>query len=125
MCTICILAVTGITKSTQRHESLLQQMATERFQVGTLDSLHENNQRYHHVVFCAPPSGFEDYPKAVEEAITNIWAGPKEGGVFVFTSSGGMYVSVSSIICESYTCLSHTSPPPLLLPCLVFFSRLE
>ncbi len=95
---IFVYAVTGITKSTQRHESLLQQMANERFQVETLDSLLETTtttpqQRYRHVVFCAPPSGFDDYPAAVKHAVQHIWAGPDEGGVFVFTSSGGMYVT--------------------------------
>jgi hypothetical protein len=49
--------------------------------------------KFQNVVFCAPPSGFDDYPAAVEDAITNLWAGPSEGGAFVFTSSGGMYVN--------------------------------
>lgn len=44
-------------------------------------------------MFCAPPSGFEDYPAAVQNVLTNYWAGPSGGGVFVFTSSGGIYGS--------------------------------
>jgi hypothetical protein len=40
-------------------------------------------------VFCAPPSGFDDYPEAVRDAVTNIWDKSSDG-VFVFTSSGGM-----------------------------------
>lgn len=43
------------------------------------------------VVFCAPPSGFDDYPQAVKDAATQLWSGPSSGGSFVFTSSGGVY----------------------------------
>lgn len=60
------------------------------------------------VVFCAPPSGFEDYAAGVQECIENLWNGYSGGGsgsssstssgdsgtgggtTFVFTSSGGM-----------------------------------
>jgi nucleoside-diphosphate-sugar epimerase len=48
-------------------------------------------EKYQNVVFCAPPSGFEDYPGAIQECISETWAGSSEGGVFVFTSSGGIY----------------------------------
>lgn len=47
---------------------------------------------FDNVIFCAPPSGFEDYPGAVEYAASELWSGIESGGTFVFTSSGGMYV---------------------------------
>lgn len=47
-------------------------------------------EKFKNVVFCAPPSGFDDYPSAVKDSITNLWEGPSGGGVFIFTSSGGM-----------------------------------
>jgi hypothetical protein len=47
-------------------------------------------QKFDNVVFCAPPSGFEDYGGAVEDAVANVWSGLENGGTFVFTSSGGM-----------------------------------
>jgi len=43
-----------------------------------------------HVVFSAPPSGSEDYPGEVAAALAR-WAGPADGGRFVFTSSAGLY----------------------------------
>jgi hypothetical protein len=87
------LAVTGITKTNNRHEDILAQVGghhSDRFELKTGDEIQ--GQRYSNVVFCAPPSGFEDYPAAMEDCITNVWAGPSKGGVFVFTSSGGVYV---------------------------------
>jgi hypothetical protein len=90
-------AVTGITKTTNNHESILASVggASDRFEVKTGDECKGRN--YQNVVFCAPPSGFDDYPAALEDAITNLWAGSSEGGVFVFTSSGGVYVSYLSL----------------------------
>ncbi len=55
----------------------------------TYETIAKENQ-FQNVVFCAPPSGFEDYPGAVKEAMENLWAGPSSGGRFIFTSSGGM-----------------------------------
>ena len=61
----------------------------------TMDETYVNananpQQRFKDVVFCAPPFGFDDYPQAVEDAITKLWEGPSGGGSFVFTSSGGV-----------------------------------
>lgn len=82
--------MTGITKTKNRHESILAEVGSDdRFQVKTGDECQ--GVKFNNVVFCAPPSGFEDYPGAVEECITKTWVGPSEGGVFVFTSSGGIY----------------------------------
>ena len=82
--------MTGITKTTNNHESIREQVDADstRFLLATMEE--SGGGKYRNVVFCAPPSGFEDYPGAVEDAITNIWAGPAAGGVFIFTSSGGM-----------------------------------
>jgi nucleoside-diphosphate-sugar epimerase len=65
-----------------------------RFTLTTADALQHSEgpgKRFRSCVFCAPPSGFDDYAGAVEDAILNVWAGPPGGGVFVFTSSGGIY----------------------------------
>jgi hypothetical protein len=80
--------VTGVTKTTAHHQSILETVGSDRFSVQTADSI--SGTRFKNVVFCAPPSGFEDYPGALEDAITNVWAGANSGGSFVFTSSGGM-----------------------------------
>ena len=83
------IQVVGITKTSNNHQSILEKVGnSDRFSVKTSDEC--KGQKFQNVVFCAPPSGFEDYPSAVEEAVSNLWAGPDEGGAFVFTSSGGM-----------------------------------
>lgn len=80
--------VVGITKSKTRHEEILAEVGeSDRFSVATMKDIA--GEKYKNVVFCAPPSGFEDYPAAVEGCMKTIWAA-EEGGVFVFTSSGGM-----------------------------------
>lgn len=87
------MKVTGITKTSNRHESIKEQVlvgdaasASERFALQLTDELAETD-KYDNVVFCAPPSGFEDYPAAVQDAVQNVWSGK---GVFVFTSSGAV-----------------------------------
>lgn len=85
------LKVTGITKTKNRHKSILAEVGnSDKFSIKTGDEVA--GKTFQNVVFCAPPSGFDDYPGAVEDTIKNLWAGPSEGGVFIFTSSGGMYV---------------------------------
>lgn len=81
--------VTGITKTKDRHEAILADIGpSDRFQIMTGEEVE--GRIFKNVVFCAPPSGFDDYPGAVESIVTQTWAGPSGGGVFVFTSSGGM-----------------------------------
>ena len=94
--------VTGITKTNQRHTAIFQDVLTNayvdddnddditrnRFELRTCDEVVET--KFDNVVFCAPPSGFDDYPKAVQEAAESLWAGPEAGGVFLFTSSGAV-----------------------------------
>ena len=82
-------SVTAITKTTNRHDSILESVGdSDNFNVRTGSEC--KGEKFKNVVFCAPPSGFEDYPAAVDDAISNLWAGPSEGGTFIFTSSGGM-----------------------------------
>ena len=54
---------------------------------------------FKNIVFCAPPSGFDDYPSAIQNVIDTLWVGggvkEEEGNcddscAFIFTSSGGM-----------------------------------
>ena len=84
--------MTGITKSKSRHEDILAAVgeagASGRFEVKTSEECQ--GKTFDNVVFCAPPSGFDDYAGAVEECITTLWSGPSSGGSFIFTSSGGM-----------------------------------
>ena len=88
---VSVFQVTGITKTSNNHESILAAVGdSARFSVKTRDDC--KGEKFANVVFCAPPSGSDDYPAAVEDAASNLWAGPSGGGVFVFTSSGGMYV---------------------------------
>jgi len=74
----------------------------ERFVLKTMDEILEqyNGHSFKDVVFCAPPSGFDDYPTAVKDAATQLWSGTNEegGGSFVFTSSGGVYEGIDGEI---------------------------
>lgn len=80
--------ITGVTKTSNRHESISKQVGeNKRFVLTTADEIQ--GQKFRDVVFCAPPSGFDDYPAAVEDAVANVWEKTSDG-VFVFTSSGGM-----------------------------------
>ena len=90
--------VVGITKTPSRHEQIRsavvgQAADDDRLQLRTSDdfaSQQDADKKFKDVVFCAPPSGFEDYPAAVQSAIEEYW--DKDlGGCFVFTSSGGIY----------------------------------
>lgn len=89
--------VTGITKTTSKHEQIRSAVGgaaatadgDERLQLLSANDV-ASDAKFKDVVFCAPPSGFDDYPAAVREAIDRYW--DKDlGGCFVFTSSGGIY----------------------------------
>lgn len=83
-------SVTAITKTTTNHEKILSNFEDcDNFNVVTMDSI-KGKEKFDSVVFCAPPSGFEDYPGAVKEVAESLWSGP-ENGRFIFTSSGGIY----------------------------------
>lgn len=87
--------VTGITRTSDRHDAIRSDvgwpLTDDRFRlVRSEDFLRLEGQKFGNVVFCAPPSGFDDYAAAVKEATEKYWAGPEAGGVFVFTSSGAV-----------------------------------
>jgi nucleoside-diphosphate-sugar epimerase len=94
--------VTGITRTTNNHESIREQVGaanSDRLLLTTSDEAADRGEKFRDVCFCAPPSGSDDYPAAVADAIKNLWAGPEGGGVFVFTSSGGVYVYLGHMSC--------------------------
>jgi hypothetical protein len=89
------MVVTGITKSSNRHEEIRTAVPSNSQRVFTLISSEsgvspvDGSMKYDNVVFCAPPSGFGDYAKAVQDAVDQLWN--KDGnGVFLFTSSGAV-----------------------------------
>jgi hypothetical protein len=87
--------VTGITKTTNRHEEIRAAVPNNgKFTLISSEnggSQLDGSVKYDNVVFCAPPSGFEDYANAVQDAVDQLWN--RDGnGVFVFTSSGAVYV---------------------------------
>lgn len=104
----------GITKSKSRHEDLLKEICTvseykERLQLMTFEEAMSanNNDQYPNVVFCAPPSGFEDYPQAIASAAKLH----NKQGSFVFTSSGGVYPDVfDGEIVNEMTPLDESTP---------------
>lgn len=51
-------------------------------------SLTNNSRRFANVVYCAPPSGSENYVEDIQTALDSSWDGT---GNFVFTSSAGVY----------------------------------
>jgi len=94
--------VTGITRTSNNHEAIRTQVLggnddnngerkdadEQRFRLQR--STDPLERKFQNVVFCAPPSGFEDYSGAVKEATERYWEGPDAGGIFVFTSSGAV-----------------------------------
>jgi len=94
--------IVGITRTTNNHASIVASIqtalsvssSTSSFEVATYHDLLAAGRTFQNVVFCAPPSGFEDYPTAVQDAMKDFWMGPSSGR-FIFTSSGGVYGSGS------------------------------
>jgi hypothetical protein len=100
--------VLGVTQTSNNHETIRADIGyhhhhhagggDDRFQLITNEDVAAAAasgskkslwRRFDNVVFCAPPSGFTDYPLAVRTAMDQLWAGP-DHGVFVFTSSGAV-----------------------------------
>ncbi|KAL7490015.1 hypothetical protein ACHAW6_015738 [Cyclotella cf. meneghiniana] len=86
--------ITGITKSASRHEDIrnalcLHDIYDGRLSLKTMEEVLASEEQFRDVVFCAPPSGFEDYPTAVASA--SKLRSSSLGGSFIFTSSGGVY----------------------------------
>ena len=94
--------IVGVTKTSAHHEEILQNVNApkDQFLVHTLDDLLSQSSSYNrlfkNVVFCAPPSGSDDYASSVREAM-KLW-NKEEDGVFVLTSSGAVYSSVDGSI---------------------------
>lgn len=81
--------VWAITKTRNNHESIKETVGENpNLNIVTMDDLTQET-KFENVVFCAPPSGSDDYPGAVKDAVDALWCGPDKGR-FVFTSSGGM-----------------------------------
>eukprot|EP00588_Corethron_pennatum_P012792 CAMPEP_0194270892 /NCGR_PEP_ID=MMETSP0169-20130528/4799_1 /TAXON_ID=218684 /ORGANISM="Corethron pennatum, Strain L29A3" /LENGTH=339 /DNA_ID=CAMNT_0039013099 /DNA_START=84 /DNA_END=1103 /DNA_ORIENTATION=+ len=93
----CDARIIGITNTKNNHESIIREVLDDssnncrNFSVDTYKSADTRGRKYSNVVFCAPPSGSDDYSADVADAINKLWIGPEGGGVFVFTSSGGVY----------------------------------
>lgn len=77
--------VVGETRSDGKHAELAALGITPALNGG--GEVHNGGEKFSRVVFCAPPGGNDDYPGAVRAALARV----REGGVFVFTSSGGVY----------------------------------
>jgi hypothetical protein len=89
------------TSTTSSSNTAPASCVADRFRLLTSDEAYNNIQeKFDMVVFCAPPSGFDDYPQAVHDAIERLWkkrpndatqsAGEQQHGLFVFTSSGAV-----------------------------------
>jgi len=76
--------VYGETRTNLKHRVLINE--------GIIPVLKSNRrkQRYPNVVFCASPSGNENYPQEVYNAGNDLFDATSTG-TFVFTSSGGIY----------------------------------
>ena len=110
--------VVGVTRTKARHESIRRSVLHAdddvvekkggRFRLATLDEVlatttadtttacgSRPGRQYKDVVFCAPPSGFDDYAYAsgIAEVATRLWSATprQQRGSFVFTSSGVVY----------------------------------
>ena len=84
--------VIGVTATTKNHEKIRETVGCtddSRFRLTTSEDTSEEVEKTANVVFCAPPSGFENYPEAVQTATEKYWLGP-DTGKFVFTSSGAV-----------------------------------
>ena len=111
--------VVGVTRTEARHESIRRSVLHVdddddvekkggRFRLATLDEVlatttatttacgsRRPTRQYEDVVFCAPPSGFDDYASGIAEVATRLWSSAatprRRRGSFVFTSSGVVY----------------------------------
>ena len=118
-------AIVGVTRTKTRHESIRRSVLRHdvdgaddvekegsRFRLMTLDEVlattaattcgSRPRRHYKDVVFCAPPSGFDDYASGITEVATRLWsaATPQQRGSFVFTSSGVVYGDGSGGVAE-------------------------
>merc|ERR1711924_139230 len=85
--------IVGITKTNNNHKTIINNVVNDnnkdRFDVLTIDECYKQNIQFNNILFCAPPSGFDNYPNSIEEISNKLWK--NNGGCFIFTSSGGIY----------------------------------
>lgn len=99
-------SVTGRTNTTNNHPRCdfhtAQTQALYRLKaLGIAPQTYEDcgEHKFPNVVFCAPPSGSEDYAGSVRDAV-GYWDG---SGTFVFTSSTGVYPRTGLVTEDSPT----------------------
>jgi len=66
-------------------------LESEGYIVTTSAEAGKSGLKAKNVVFCAPPTGNNQYAEDVARAVKEIWTGSAGGGAAVFTSSGGVY----------------------------------
>ncbi|XP_059072984.1 uncharacterized protein LOC131067013 isoform X1 [Cryptomeria japonica] len=81
--------VFGLTRTTNHHEEL------HSLGIKTIIRGSELRKRFPFVIFCAPPSGNEDYSSEIRAAIMQ-WSGE---GSFLFTSSSAVYDCYDNGLC--------------------------
>jgi len=87
--------VVGQTNTDNAHETLRLAGVTPRTKNFPSDD-PSAGRSFAHVIFCAPPSGSEDYPGEVRDAL-KYWNGR---GTFVFTSSSAVYKNEDGAACD-------------------------
>lgn len=95
-------SITAITKTNNNHESIMNNIfdndddsiSKDNFKLSTYEDICKGGNKYSNVIFCAPPSGFDDYPSAIKSVMDDIWESSKStsnNGAFIFTSSSAVY----------------------------------
>jgi len=107
--------VTGITKSTARHDTIRDAVGDheDRLNLMTYDEIQKQGKSFRDVVFCAPPSGFDDYPGAVKEVAATVF--DRGDGTMVFTSAGSVYGGLDGEIVNEKSPLTDTDRAKRLL----------
>lgn len=84
--------VCGQTKTETNHEKLkrlgIHPMCTSIGTAPGTAAQEGHRKKFANVVYCAPPSGSDDYVADIQTALDTLWDGT---GNFVFTSSAGVY----------------------------------
>ena len=102
-----VIQVVGVTKTTNHHNEILTDVGTDdRFSVATIEQVLKDGKKFRDVVFCAPPSGSEDYSADLKAAM-ELWDAEGQDGVFVFTSSSAVYKEQEGNL---FTIVNETSP---------------
>lgn len=98
--------LTAITKSHYHHDLIQHEIGdTSRFQLWTyqefIDNICQNREsRFPNVIFCAPPSEFQNYEEVVQMSMDQFWLG-NQYGKFLFTSSD-VYGNTNEFFTEKY-----------------------